>query len=319
MVVIHDTNGAFVRVELSFENESLQNIMGTSNVYVHARPNGPAYLINGCHESQLNALDSGLSELGLRFDDIERVIYTSWQPHITGTIEAMPNAGHVLFSPDLERPGSLRDEWDARRAELAQIMQHNGHESQVDTVLACPETISFVPVLDGHQVFAGAPLKVVAAPGPDAGHCMLWDADAKALFTGELAYSGVPYWVDEIQGYLVAFERALAFDPKHVLPNRGAPASRGTWMLHRALRWSNNFLTNVSGLLFGAPTLRQFVERDLGRDDLAPLELALRMASVRPLLEELVRANMIQVAAEGLETRYGVNIQDPSAHMRPWA
>ena len=130
--------------------------------------------------------------------------------------------------------------------------------------------------------------------------------------------SGLPAWIDEVQGYLVGIERAMKVQPSLLLPNHGRPSPRGSWTLQSAMRWSNNFLTNLTSVLGGGATVVEIVERDVGRGLEPGLEDALRLVQIRPYLRELERTRAIRTDGTGWSRKWGVNIQDPNAQLRPW-
>ncbi|MFW6058181.1 MAG: MBL fold metallo-hydrolase [Persicimonas sp.] len=302
-----------------------------TNVYF-VRGEAPA-LIDAGHPAQFDALCRALDELGVPVARLERVLYTSWDIGVLGAATNLPNCDHFVLSPDMVEPLDYEAHIAARRRRLLQIGrtlidEEEGFEEddleRLQQFIASyfppmPSRLSFIPVRGGHTVAAGGlTLEAVAAPGPAAGHVVYYEADRRILFGGRFALTGLPERLDEVQAYLISLERLQKLDVEAVLLNRGEPTiERGEWSLRRALRFLNNFMSNAPAVMHREPTVVEFIERDLGHpiEDLA--ELVLQLERYQAPMDELVRSKMIEAEGDGLGRRYGVDVEDDRAPLRP--
>jgi glyoxylase-like metal-dependent hydrolase (beta-lactamase superfamily II) len=290
-------------------------------------------LINAGHPSQFEPLTHALRELGVQISELERVVYTSWNVEVLGAAANLPNVDHFVFSPDMVEPSNFESHIQKRRHEMRSLARRiadsgQGYDQQdlgevEDFVSAyyptLPTSLGFIPVRSGHTVAAGAfEFEVIATPGPDPGHIGLYDADERTLFGGSFAATGLPEHVEEVQAYLISLERLQQLEVDTLLLNRGKVfKTRGGWTIQRALRFFNNFMSTAPAAMHGAPTAVEFIERDLGYhlDSLA--ELILQLGRYKPAMDELVRARMIDAEGDGLQRRYGVDVDDERAQLRP--
>lgn len=300
------------------------------NVYLLHGP-APA-LINAGHPAQFEPLCAALRDIGVEIGEIERVIYTSWDVGVLGASANMPNIDHFVFSPDMVEPSNYEAHVARRRDELRalanSVIEHDqGYEAgdlgEVDAFIAAyyppmPSRLNFIPIRSGHTVCAGHfEFEVIAAPGPDAGHAVLYDASRRTLFGGSFTAMGLPQQIDEVQSYLISLERLQKLDVDMLLLNHGKPVSqRGDWSIRRALRFLNNFMSSAPAAMHGAPTVIEFIERDLGYhiDNLA--ELVLQLERYKAPMDELVRARMIDAEGTSLARRYGTDVDDDRAPLR---
>jgi glyoxylase-like metal-dependent hydrolase (beta-lactamase superfamily II) len=319
------------RIELS-KPQGLPSLASEpTNVYL-LHGEAPA-LVNAGHPSQFDALCRALRELDVEVADLERIVYTSWNVEVLGAAANLPNIDHFVFSPDMSEPSDFETHLEARRDEIRSlaervVVQEESYSDEdlesVDAYVSAyyppmPSNLRFIPVRSGHVVAAGSfRLEVMATPGPAAGHVALYDAQKRTLFGGDFSASGLPAHMEEVQAYLISLERLQKLQVDTLLPNRGKPVKkRGDWTLRRALRFLNNFMNSAPAAMHNAPTVIEFIERDLGHhiDDLA--ELVLQLERYRAPMDELVRARMIDAEGEGLARRYGVDVEDDRAPLRP--
>lgn len=302
-----------------------------TNVYL-LHGDAPA-LVDAGHPSQYDTLCRALREIDIEVSDLERIIYTSWSVEVLGAAANLPNVDHFVFSPDMVQPSNFEAHLATRRAEFHALAERVVAENkaydendldEVDAFLSAyyppmPSNLRFIPIRSGQVVAAGAfRFEVMATPGPDPGHIALYDAQKRTLFGGSFSASGLPERIDEVQAYLISLERLQKLDVDTLLPRCGKPArKRGDWTLRRALRFLNNFMNSAPAAMHNAPTVIEFIERDLGHhiDDLA--ELILQLERYKPPMDELVRARMIDADGEGLARRYGVDVEDDRARLRP--
>ncbi len=301
------------------------------NVYL-LHGEAPA-LINAGHPSQFEALCGALRELDLEVGDLERIVYTSWSVEVLGAAANLPNVDHFVFSPDMVEPSDFEAHLGRRRAQIRTLAQkivdrEEGYDADdlktVDAFISAyfppmPSNLRFIPIRSGHVVMAGRfQLEVLATPGPDPGHVALYDAQKRTLFGGSFSASGLPERINEVQSYLISLERLQKLEVDTLLPNRGKPVKkRGDWTLRRALRFLNNFMNSAPAAMHNAPTVIEFIERDLGHRIESLAELVLQLERYKAPMDELVRARMIDVEGEGLWRRYGVDVEDDRAPLRP--
>jgi glyoxylase-like metal-dependent hydrolase (beta-lactamase superfamily II) len=290
-------------------------------------------LINAGHPSQFEPLCHALRELGVEMSDLERVVYTSWNIEVLGAAANLPNVDHFVFSPDMVEPLNFESHVDKRRQEMRSLARRivETEESydtsdlgDVDAFVSSyyppvPANLRFIPIRSGHTVAAGAfTFEVIATPGPDPGHIALYDADRRTLFGGAFAAVGLPEHVEEVQSYLISLERLQKLDVEMLLLNRGKVfKKRGDWTVKRSLRFFNSFMSTAPAAMHGAPTVVEFIERDLGYHIESLPELILQLERYKAPMDELVRARMIDAEGEGLKRRYGTDVEDERAQLRP--
>jgi glyoxylase-like metal-dependent hydrolase (beta-lactamase superfamily II) len=289
-------------------------------------------LINAGHPCQFEALGHALRELGLGFGDIERVLYTSWDIAVLGAAANMPGVDHFVLSPDMVEPTNYEAEIARRRARIRELAAEivalgvgyvaddlEGVERMIATYYPpMPSRLQFIPIRNGHTVCAGDfEFEAMAAPGPGPGHAVYYDAERRAIFGGDFTTIGIPRRIDEVQSYLVSLERLQRLDIDALYLTHEPPVtSRGGWTVRRALRFLNNFMSTAPAAMHGAPTVVEFIESDLGYhiDDLA--EMVLQVERYKVPMDELVRARMIDAEGEGLERKYGTDVEDDRAALR---
>jgi glyoxylase-like metal-dependent hydrolase (beta-lactamase superfamily II) len=307
-----------------------------TNVYLlHGSDRGreaPA-LVNAGHPSQFEPLCHALRELDVEMSDLERVVYTSWNIEVLGAAANLPNVDHFVFSPDMVEPANFEGHVARRRQQLRTLARQIVDNEQryavedLDAVEAfvssyyppMPATLRFIPLRSGHTLAAGRfEFEVIATPGPDDGHIALYDAKKRTLFGGSFAATGLPERVEEVQSYLISLERLQQLEVDALLLNRGkAYKKRGDWTVRRALRFFNSFMSTAPAAMHGAPTVIEFIERDLGYHIDSLAELILQLERYKPPMDELVRARMIDAEGEGLKRRYGTDVEDERAPLRP--
>ncbi|MFW5966575.1 MAG: MBL fold metallo-hydrolase [Persicimonas sp.] len=301
------------------------------NVYL-LRGQAPA-LIDAGHPSQFDALCRALEEAGVPVSKLQRVLYTSWDIDALGAAANLPNCDHFVLSPDMVEPLDYENYIDQRREDLVELgrilveQSEDFEEADLERVERfvstyfppMPSRLSFLPIRGGHTVAAGRfRFEVIAAPGPTPGHAVYYDAERATLFGGSFTLTGLPTRLHEVQSYLISLERLQKLEVEALFLSRGEPTlKRGGWSLRRALRFLNNFMSNAPAVMHREPTVVEFIERDLGHpiEDLA--ELVLQLERYQAPMDELVRSKMIEAEGDGLGRRYGVDVEDDRAPLRP--
>lgn len=277
------------------------------NVYVIRGEDGVS-LINTGRAHQHDDLLACLAELGIEKSDVTRTLSTSWRP---GALEGHPrfeHAEHFIFSKGPEALTEYPLWFVAERDRLGELRE------ALDFPKAIPK-VPHTPIQHG-DIWSAGPyeFEVLHAPGPDAGHIFLLEPKQRWLFTGDVAFDGLPI-VDNVDVYLKTLNMASAMKPKFAFPNQGEIEARGEWALARTTRFANSFLSNVTSALVTQPTLQEWVERDLGFTP-EKEELLLEMCRILPFFEELVRGGHIQREGTGLEARYISRFDDPRRDLR---
>lgn len=285
----------------------------TTNVYLieGARP-----ALIGCgHPAQTSQLTSALADLGVKPSAIERVVVNSWAADVIGGHGAFPRADLFVTSPDLRQPRGWNGWRDARRAtflaiadEVFERMDAWGRPELDPWVeLAFPalsNNLAFIPLRDGHTVTAGnVELEVIAAPGPNAGHSLLWSKDLGVCFGGDVELDGLPA-VESPRDYLVSIERAMQLNATWLLPSHGEPHGRAKWTLKRIMSFCTNYLSNAPSILLEPKTVLDIVDEDLGHVPEHPATYVEAVRRHRPFLEELVQSRVLEAAGEGLGRTY---------------
>src|SRR5690554_1963300 len=97
---------------------SPEALRAPTNVYLC----GPApwALINAGHPAlHAEDLSRALSECGVRADQIDRIIATSWEVESVGGAQNFPHAELYMLSPDMLAPGDLEMITERRRAQIS--------------------------------------------------------------------------------------------------------------------------------------------------------------------------------------------------------
>jgi glyoxylase-like metal-dependent hydrolase (beta-lactamase superfamily II) len=308
------------RVELPGWSEHGEAAKPTS-VYL-LRGDAPA-LVGAGHPTQSDALIAALDELGVPASSIRRIVVGSWSPAVLGGVVSFPRADWFVATPDMIAPRHY-DTWlDEERATFVglvdEILERSGEWSReaLDGWLerAFPRVtdhLDFVPVRTGQTVQAGSfELEVVSAPGPNPGHSVLWNATHRLAFTGDLQMRGLPAHVESARDYLVALERTMDLEPQWMLPTHGEPTPYARRRLKSMLQFCNNFLSNVAMTLAGGKSVLEFVDADLGYRPETLVEYAEEVRRRRPFLEELAASGMVETSGDGLDKRYGTDVEAP--------
>jgi len=299
-----------------------------NNVYL-LEGDAPA-LINAGHPSQFDLLSRAVRSRGVEIAEIGRILHTGWAIDVLGGAKNFPEADHFVRSPDMVRPRNYaayidREQRDIRtfadqlreREVFADVDEGEFDAFLEDYFPPVPSELDFVPVRGGHVVRAAdLEFEIVSAPGPGSGHACLYEANRNWLFTGEFALRGMPRRIADVQSYFVSLERLVELDSDRVFPNRGEPRDRGSWTLQGAHRFINNFMSNAPSAMYEEPTVVEFARRDWGHvpDEFARAVLEMRV--YRELLEELVRSRMIDAEGEGLDRKFGTDVEDPRGEIR---
>ena len=314
------------RIELSPPISGYEPLVESVNVYL-VEGDSPA-LINVGHPAQADALAAALRQCSVTPADIERIIATSWEIDVVGGAVRFPRADLFVLSPDMEAPRDFEIQIEQRRQHLRQLaVEMSEHEEDfsprvVDELIdrfypRMTRSLRFAPLRNGNYVQAGPlRLEVLATAGPGPGHMALYAADEELLFCGDFAMSGLPDRLDDAQAYLVSLGRLARLASKRVMPNRDRTFKQGRWTVSRAANFLNNFLSNAPAALVRAPTVYDFVERDRGLTTEEPLELLFTGELFRTLFDELVRTGAVAAEGQGLDRRYGIDVDDPREKMR---
>lgn len=291
----------------------------TTNVYL-LEGDSPA-LVGAGHPVNTDDLVAALAEHDVAASQIRRIVVGSWHPAVLGGVAAFPRADWFVATPDMIAPRHY-DTWlDERRAAFVGLVDEilerkaDWDRDRLEPWLerAFPRVtdhLDFIPVRTGQLIEAGGlELEVVAAPGPNPGHAVLWNATHELAFTADLRTQGLPAHVSQARDYLVGLERAMDLEPTWMLPTHGAPSPNARWRLKSMLQFCNNFLSNVAMTLVGGKTVLEFVDADLGHPPETLIEYVEEVRRRRPFLEELAASGMVETAGEGLDRRYGTDVE----------
>jgi glyoxylase-like metal-dependent hydrolase (beta-lactamase superfamily II) len=319
-----------VRIALPKREGLPAPVSADNNVYL-LDGEAPA-LINAGHPAQFESLTKAVQSIDRPVDigAIERIVHTSWSVETLAGAKNFPEVDHFVASDDMVEPRRYASIVEDRRRQLFNFADglldeepfadkdRGDLEAFAERYYpALPDEIDFIPLRSGHVVRAGERrLEVIGSPGPTPGHVCLYENDDKILFTGDFTLSGMPDQIDDVQSYFVSLERLVELDSERLLPNRGRVRRRGKWTLKNAHRFINNFMSHAPEAMFDEPTLGEFVYQDWGRvpEDFA--EVVLKAEIYRKLLDELVRSRMIEAKGQGLERKYGTDVEDPREEVR---
>ena len=286
-------------------------------------------LVNAGHPAQRAELMEGLTAIGVDRERIDRVIATSWRADVLGGANAFAGADLFVCSPDMRQPRDYGRYIDERREGWeAMVEQLGDHEEAFESAAAAEAIDTYydgslrrewrvIPLDNGHRIRAGEyAFEVMRCGGPGPGHMALYDAEEELLMSGDLVMSGLPDRLEDTQAYLVSMERIAELSSKWVLPNEGRCYRQGRWTVSRAANFINNFLNNAPSALVRRPTVAEFVARDQGIDASDSVNMLKACRRMERLLQELVRSRSVAAEGQGLERRYGIDVDDPRAEAR---
>lgn len=317
-----------IRIALEKPDHWPESVAASNNIYLLTGDH-PA-MVNAGHPSQGDQVTKAVRSCGVEVADIERILYTSWSVEVLGGAKNFPGVDHFVASPDMVQPRAYADYIDGRSERLREFGRELAArdpipEPDIDRLDAfvdryfppVPSELDFIPIRGGQIVRAAeAELDVLPSPGPDPGHVAFFDRRRGWLFTGDFAYRGLPYRLDDVQSYFVSLERLIELESDRVMPNRGESRERGSWTLQGGHRFINNFMSNAPSAMYEEPTLVEFARRDWGHVPEDYAEVVLRIEVYRALMRELVRSQMVDAEGEGLDRRYGTDFDDPRAQIR---
>lgn len=325
---LHEIEEGLTRIELEGLSECGEALGRGANVYVLGSQGGPVGLVNAGHPAQQDDLLAALHELGISPAQVSRIAVTSWEISAIGGASRFPGADLFVGSPDMQAPRDLEAQTERRRRELlarAGAVAGKEESFSLEAVRAAvrayyprvSQALRFIPLRAGHFVnLGGRRFEVLGTPGPGPGHLGLYAAERGYLFSGDFALSGFPEHLENPRNYLMSMERLAELGARWVLPTRGRPFTKGALTLGRAAKFVDNFLGNVTMALGKAPTVLEFIEQDLGRRPDEPVDLVVTHLVFQRLLDELVRTRSIGAEGEGIERRYGVDVDDHRKEIR---
>jgi len=228
-----------------------RNILtGYVNIYLVKGGNGCLLIDAGWSSKQaLESLQSQLSEIGTRFEDISQIVATHFHPDhysLAGKLRELSQAKIAMHR--VER--SLLEPY----AEMAKIMQQgiewlriNGMPVEELTRLvnqmraANPEMMEFArfvlpdTALDGGEVISAGPFtfKVLWTPGHSPGHICLYEPERKILISGDHILPTITPVIElhprsgdnPLDDYLNSLDAMRSLDVRLVLPGHGSPFS----------------------------------------------------------------------------------------------
>ena len=323
---VHEIADDITRIELAPVQGVSAGLARSTNVYLIDGAS-PA-LINAGHPGQSTALSRALRDCGVSPAGIERIVATSWLVDVVGGAVQFPQADLFVLSPDMEAPRDYEMHLESRRRQITDVAQQiagvrdDFRQQPVEDAVEryfprMTRDLRFAPLRNGQFVQAGPlNLEVLATEGPAPGHMGLYDKNRQLLWCGDFSLSGLPNRLRDTQAYLVGLERLAELPSKLALPNEGRVFRQGRWTVSRAANFLNNFLSNAPAVLVRAPTVLDFIERDRGGAVDDPVELVAEYQRFRHLFDELVRTRTVAAEGQGMERRYGIDVDDPREKLR---
>ena len=223
------------------------------NCFVCRGPSGWTLVDTGFHDALAEAAwPRALAELGIRFQDIDRILLTHYHPdHLgaAGWLQQLSGAQVYLHDKELRQ---LELFWGARMAEAAEslhtffaaegmpeetaraIARHHHH--QYGNVTPLPEAIQSIPTGSAFRI-GSAEYDVLWTPGHSDGLAIFWNASSGLLFANDMILDkitpNVSLWPEcrpnPLQDYVDSLQRVEALQAKLALTG------------HR------NMITDVSG------------------------------------------------------------------------
>lgn len=274
-------------------------------------------LIGAGHPAHAAELVGKLAERGVMASDVQRVVVGSWAPEFLGGCRAFPRADVFVLSPDMVRPRAYNAWLDRRRAQFLgvadEVFERVSAWGRADLVQweaaafpAVSNHLDFIPLRDGQEVRAGElTLKVIASPGCDPGHALLWSSETRACFAACFEMEGLPLASDAPGAYIAALERALELDPVWLFPGHGRPSADAARTLKRLVKFCSNYLQSAPNMLSKPKTILEIVDADMGYLPESPVPYIEAVLLHRAFIEELAAWGVVRAEGEGLDRRYG--------------
>lgn len=218
------------------------------NCYIGEGPDGLTIVDTGMAIDVEARWEGAVDQLGLRLEDVTRILITHFHPDHIGASRALSELcqAPVLASAITvqQSPGvwgaSLREYHDKMRRHLLTHGMPGQLVEQLDAELPYADIavqIAPLEVLEQHApfVFAGASWVIVPTPGHADGHVSLYDAAAGRLIAGDHLLQRISpavgrfpdHAADPLGSYLDSLARIEALAPETVFPGHGAPFSDG--------------------------------------------------------------------------------------------
>jgi glyoxylase-like metal-dependent hydrolase (beta-lactamase superfamily II) len=296
------------RIELPLPFE-----LATVNVHLVRLDDG--YLLIDCGietDACFAALDAGLTELGIGWREIRRILLTHMHPdHMGLSVRLLQLTGAELLmhqrearqlamvNTPAERSGWIdRAFFDSGVPEplQARIEMHlveirrNFHALTPDRLLTGGEAI---PTSLG-------PLEVIWTPGHSPGHICLYSARHRILFSGDQILPNITpniSWMpeeDALADFLLSLERLKPVDVELILPSHGLPFSGHRAWIEDTVQHHYDRCDEIHALLAGSPATAHGLVGDLWEKQLSPIHHQFALLEVLAHLEYMQRQGRIQ-------------------------
>ncbi|WP_161880424.1 MBL fold metallo-hydrolase [Deinococcus alpinitundrae] len=209
------------------------------------------------------ALEGALSELGLHWPDIERVIVTHIHPDhygLAGLIEERSGASVQLLEQSIQQEW-LWSDWNTHLPAQHRFFAEHGAPpefgvGEAQTAEWVRPAVRLMPLLEGQSVpLSGAEWQVLWLPGHADGHLGLWQPETQTLIAGDailpritpnigLYVDGRP---DPLGDYFATLEKLQALNPVRAVVGHHGPVMEG--VAARARDISEHHLERLDELL----------------------------------------------------------------------
>ncbi|MDQ1912347.1 MBL fold metallo-hydrolase [Paenibacillus sp. GD4] len=293
------------------------------NSYLLEGPEGFTLIDPGLRTAEAEQhWEAALSELGVAFTDIERIVLTHHHPDhygLAGWFQQRSGGAPVLLSgTGLKQARLLWGDGQPMTEQLLALFQRHGLPAELAPQLR-EHMDGFVPsvspqpqvtlVQAGETVrLGGAPYAAIETPGHAAGHLMFYAADSRKLFCGDHVLpqispnvSYLPGGIDEnpLASYMASLEQVSRLDVSLAFPGHREPFSHFAARALELVRHHEERLGLMKAQLAEAKSAYQ-VCRDTFGDRLSLHQLRFALAETLAHLIWLREAGQVrETEAEG--------------------
>jgi glyoxylase-like metal-dependent hydrolase (beta-lactamase superfamily II) len=226
------------QIELPMHGNPVRSI----NAYLLEGPDGHVLIDCGWDtQDGLEALTGGLKRLGLALASIHTLVVTHFHSDhygLAGTLRRLVRPRLLMHRLDWQFVLDNADQTEMQRVRAAWLDRHGLPSDDVESWRTTPRAPRFTVVEpdvlldDGDEIpLREGGLQVVWTPGHTPGHICLFDADRRAVWTGDHILRPItpnisvhqPAMGNPLGAYLSSLHKTATLSAEHVLPAHGHP------------------------------------------------------------------------------------------------
>lgn len=268
------------------------------------------------------ALEAGLGAVGVRLDEIRRIILTHGHTdHFGNAASIQQQSGAEIFGHEADRSKFSGERWIVDHLSKFFIeagLPQSFLQSFVDTLRGYRELFDPIPKItalqDGDEISAGnGRLRVLHCPGHSQGHVCLYHEDG-ALVAGDLLLETIsPNPVVEFTGegkriptlpqYLQSLRRVLLLNCEVAYPGHGAPIANPSARIRELIAHHDQRKEQIRALLgTTAKTLHELTQEFY--QELDHINMMLALSEIIGHLDLLIEEKHVLVTRRGRTLSY---------------